>query len=169
MSVKFSGDTRDIVAGTKSSEVLVYDLVSNRISSQVANSHDDEINSVCFANRMHSQIIFTGSDDSLVKVWDRRALGSNREAGAFVGHCQGVTHVATKGDGIYLASNGKDQLLKVWDMRKMVTADRLRRITLPRGYPAYDYRWHAAYPLNNRQVKHEDDHSVFTFKGHDVM
>ena len=54
-------------------------------------------------------------------------------------------------------------------MRKMVTADRLRRITLPRGYPAYDYRWHAAYPLNNRQVKHEDDHSVFTFKGHDVM
>ena len=54
MSVKFSGDTRDIVAGTKSSEVLVYDLVSNRISSQVANSHDDEINSVCFANRMHS-------------------------------------------------------------------------------------------------------------------
>ena len=87
MSVKFSGDSRDIVAGTKSSEVLVYDLVSNRISSQVAHSHEDEINSVCFANRMHSQIIFTGSDDSLVKVWDRRALGNNREAGAFVGHC----------------------------------------------------------------------------------
>lgn len=108
MSIKFSGDTREIVAGTKGAEVLVYDLVSNRVSTKVTNCHDDEINSVCFANRQQSNIVFTGSDDSLIKVWDRRALGHNREAGAFVGHCEGVTHVASKGDGIYLASNAKD-------------------------------------------------------------
>ena len=30
-----------------------------------------------------------------------------------------MTNVASKGDGLYLASNGKDQLLKVWDIRKM--------------------------------------------------
>jgi len=63
---------------------------------------------VCFANRMHSNIIFTGSDDSMVKIWDRRALGTSREVGAFVGHCEGITHVASKGDGVYMASNGKD-------------------------------------------------------------
>ena len=131
MSIKFSGDTREIVAGTKSAEVLVYDLISNRVSTRVTNTHDDEINSVCFANRMQSNIIFTGSDDSLIKIWDRRALGNNREAGAFVGHCEGVTHVASKGDGFYMASNGKDQLLKVWDLRKAVTPERLNRLTLP--------------------------------------
>lgn len=109
MSVKFSGDTREIVAGTKGAEVMVYDLVSNRVSTKVNHCHDDEINSVCFANRSQSNIIFTGSDDFLIKVWDRRALGTNsREAGNFVGHCEGVTHVASKGDGFYLASNGKD-------------------------------------------------------------
>ena len=76
--------------------------------TRVAGTHDDEINSVCFANRQHSNIIFSGSDDSLVKVWDRRALGSNRPVGVFVGHAEGVTNIASKGDGIYLASNAKD-------------------------------------------------------------
>lgn len=108
MSLKFSGDGREILAGTKNSDIMIYDLISNRVSTKVTNSHDDEINSVCFANRMQSNIIFTGSDDSLIKIWDRRALGNNREAGAFIGHCEGITHVASKGDGIYMASNGKD-------------------------------------------------------------
>ena len=72
------------------------------------NTHTDEINSVCFANRMHSNIIFSGSDDGMIKVWDRRALNSNRPAGIFIGHAEGVSHVASKGDGIYLASNAKD-------------------------------------------------------------
>jgi hypothetical protein len=39
MSIKFSGDTREI------------DLISNKIVTKVAKAHDDEINSVCFANR----------------------------------------------------------------------------------------------------------------------
>eukprot|EP00347_Sterkiella_histriomuscorum_P003371 403364552 len=169
MSIKFSGDSREILAGTKNAEIMVYDLISNRVSTKVTSSHDDEINSVCFANRMQSNIIFTGSDDSLIKIWDRRALGNNREAGAFVGHCEGVTHVASKGDGIYMASNGKDQLLKVWDLRKMVSADRLRNISKPRGYPGYDYRWQQPYPWADRQVRHTEDTSIFTFKGHHVL
>jgi hypothetical protein len=28
--------------------------------------------------------------------------------GGFIGHHEGVTNVATKGDGVYVASNGKD-------------------------------------------------------------
>lgn len=35
MSLKFSGDSKDIVAGTKRAEVVVYDLVSNRIREVV--------------------------------------------------------------------------------------------------------------------------------------
>jgi len=64
--------------------------------------------------------LFTGSDDCFVKVWDRRNLAnSRRPAGVFIGHQEGVTNVTSKGDGLHLASNGKDQLLKVWDIRKM--------------------------------------------------
>jgi hypothetical protein len=28
--------------------------------------------------------------------------------GAFIGHSEGITNVTSKGDGIYVASNGKD-------------------------------------------------------------
>lgn len=91
MSLKFSGDSREIVAATKQAEVLVYDLISNRLITRVSDAHNDEINSVCFANRQTSNIIFTGSDDCMIKIWDRRAFGNGLFAGAFVGHCEGIT------------------------------------------------------------------------------
>lgn len=165
MSLKFSGDTKEIVACTKNAEVLIYDLNANRISSRVQDAHDNEINSVCFANRSNSNLIFTGSDDSLVKVWDRRSL--NREAGSFVGHSEGVTHVASKGDGILLASNAKDQLLKVWDIRKMVSPETMSNVRLPR-MSGFDYRWQQ-YPAFANVNKHKEDQSLFTFKGHKVL
>ena len=39
MSMKFSGDNREIVAGTKRSDILVYDLMANRVSTRVHNAH----------------------------------------------------------------------------------------------------------------------------------
>jgi hypothetical protein len=52
MSIKFSGDSREIVAGSKRADILVYDLFANRVSTRVPGCHNDEINSVCFANRL---------------------------------------------------------------------------------------------------------------------
>ena len=104
----------------------------------------------------------------MVKVWDRRAISSNIPVGIFVGHAEGITNVCSKGDGIYVASNGKDQLLKVWDIRKMVSYDRFKRIKTPVQDNGFDYRYGASYRMTNRQPKHPDDSSIFTFKGHEV-
>ena len=98
--------------------------MSNKVSARISSAHNDEINSVCFANRQHSNVFLSGSDDSMVKVWDRRSISNNRPVGIFVGHAEGITNVCSKGDGIYVASNGKDQLLKVWDIRKMVSFEK---------------------------------------------
>ena len=51
MSLKFSGDGKEILAGTKAAQLIVYDLTANRIVTRVGGTHRDEINSVCFANR----------------------------------------------------------------------------------------------------------------------
>lgn len=32
---------------------------------------------------------------------------------------EGITYVSAKGDGRYVISNGKDQALRLWDLRKM--------------------------------------------------
>jgi WD repeat-containing protein 23 len=38
-------------------------------------AHDNDVNTVCFADDA-ANIILTGSDDALIKVWDRRMLSA---------------------------------------------------------------------------------------------
>jgi DDB1- and CUL4-associated factor 11 len=88
MSIKFSGDSKEILGGSKSGCIFIYDLLQKRVSTIVSRAHQDEINSVCWANRETSNLLYTGSDDCFVKVWDRRSLTSSgaRPAGVLVGH-----------------------------------------------------------------------------------
>lgn len=36
-----------------------------------------------------------------------------------MGHLEGITFIDSRGDGRYFISNGKDQAIKLWDIRKM--------------------------------------------------
>lgn len=38
-----------------------------------------------------------------------------------MGHLEGITFLDSRGDGRYFISNGKDQAIKLWDIRKMST------------------------------------------------
>ena len=72
-------------------------------------AHKEAINSVCYLNKQSTNIILSAGDDSVIKLWDKRALTSgNRPSGAFFGHVEGITHIASKGDDKFIASNGKD-------------------------------------------------------------
>lgn len=54
------------------------------------------------------------------QVWDRRCLTARSQpAGILIGHLEGITFIDTRGDGRHLISNGKDQVIKLWDIRKM--------------------------------------------------
>ena len=73
---------------------------------------------------------------------DRRSLGSNPEpSGVLIGHTEGITYVSPKGDGRYIISNGKDQKLRLWDLRKMrsnLEFEAVQRHSY--GIPDFDYR-----------------------------
>lgn len=86
-------------------------------------AHDDDINAVCFADSASSNVLVSGSDDFSIKVWDRRSMRGRTPSGVLVGHTEGITFVAPKGDGRYVVSNGKDQTAKLWDLRKMYSAE----------------------------------------------
>ncbi|KAF5452415.1 hypothetical protein F2P56_027415 [Juglans regia] len=81
-----------------------------------------------------------------------------------MGHLEGITFLDSRGDERYLISNGKDQTIKLWDIRKMSSNAM---------YPVlrddeWDYRW-MDYPPHARTLKHPHDQSLATYRGHSVL
>ncbi|KVH94465.1 WD40 repeat-containing protein [Cynara cardunculus var. scolymus] len=146
-SVKFSNDGRELVAGSSDDSIYVYDIEANRLSLRIQ-AHTSDVNSVCFADEA-SHLIYSG----------------RKPAGILMGHLEGITFLDSRGDGRYFISNGKDQTIKLWDIRKMSS-----NATRTPGFRNYewDYRW-MDYPLRARDVKHPCDQSVATYKGHSVL
>ncbi|KAK1351796.1 Apoptotic protease-activating factor 1 [Heracleum sosnowskyi] len=163
-SVKFSTDGRELIAASSDASIYVYDLGANRISIRFP-AHRSDVNTVCFADES-GHIMYSGSDDGLCKVWDRRCLIKNEQAsGVLVGHLEGVTFIDSRGDGRHLISNGKDQTIKLWDIRKM--SSNLTQNPYERS-SQWDYRC-MEYPDHLKNICHPSDISLATFKGHAVL
>lgn len=168
-SLKFSNDGRELVAGSSGDSIYVYDLEANKRSLKIL-AHMSDVNSVCFADDS-GHLIFSGGDDNLCKVWDRRCFNAQgKPAGVLMGHLQGITFLDSRGDGRYFISNGKDQTIKLWDIRKMSSNAHARNWGNNLGFWNYDwdYRW-MDYPPQARILKHPCDQSVATYKGHSVL
>lgn len=163
-SVKFSTDGCELVAGSNDDAIYVYDLEANKLSMRIL-AHTSDVNTVCFADES-GHLIFSGSDDNLCKVWDRRCFVANgKPAGVLMGHLEGITFIDSRGDGRYFISNGKDQCIKLWDIRNM--SSNVTREFAFRSYE-WDYRW-MDYPPQARNLRHPYDQSVSTYKGHSVL
>ena len=165
-SIRFSGDGREIVAGTSDHSVYVYDLESRRSILSIP-GHNNHVNAVCFGDKSSPHILYSGSDDTTIKVWDRRSMGDSREAGVFMGHTEGLTYVDSKGDGRYVLSNGKDQTMKLWDLRKMMSTEKASKLDPSLYTSSFDYRF-MTYDEKDYDP-HPHDCSVVTFRGHRVL
>ncbi|KAL7611433.1 hypothetical protein Lser_V15G10518 [Lactuca serriola] len=166
-SVKFSTDGRELVAASSDDSIYVYDLAANKLNVRIP-AHRSDVNAVCFADEA-GHVLYSGSDDHLCKVWDRRCLGTRGiESGVLTGHLEGITFIDSHGDGHYLISNGKDQAIKLWDIRKMSSNARSNISIAPPRHIEWDYRW-MEYPSHLRNRKHPNDLSVCTYRGHRVL
>ncbi|OCK83813.1 WD40 repeat-like protein [Lepidopterella palustris CBS 459.81] len=165
-SLRFSGDGREIVAGTGDNSVYVYDIERRQSILRIP-GHDEDVNAVCFGDSQSPHILYSGSDDTTLKVWDRRSMGDGREAGIFLGHTEGLTYVDSKGDGRYVLSNGKDQTAKLWDLRKMMSKEKADNINVSDYTTNFEYRSNV-YNENDFRP-HPYDCSLVTFRGHKVL
>ncbi|XP_024386773.1 LEC14B protein isoform X2 [Physcomitrium patens] len=166
-SLQFSEDGRELVAGSNDKCIYVYDLEANKPVLRI-NAHKDDVNAVVFADES-CHLIFSGSDDNTCKVWDRRCFTlRGRPAGQLVGHLEGITFIDSRKDGRYFISNGKDQTIKLWDIRKMTSGPTTCKKDRKIPSFAWDYRW-MDYPGMGRDVRHPYDQSLMTYKGHLVL
>lgn len=144
----------------------MYDIEAQKSTLRI-NGHKGDVNAVCYGDKSSPHILYSGSDDTTIKVWDRRSMGDDREAGALVGHTEGLTYIDSKGDGRYVLSNAKDQTMKLWDLRKMMTTERFDTIRIEDYTTGFDYRFS---PYDEDEYEpHPHDCSVVTFRGHKVL
>ncbi|KAJ6611484.1 WD40-repeat-containing domain protein [Mycena sp. CBHHK59/15] len=165
-SCRFSADGNEVIAGGNG-QLFVYDLLANRRTVKIE-AHKDDVNSCCWADTASGNVLVSASDDSFLKVWDRRSLGmSQKPSGILMGHTEGITYVSAKGDGRYVISNGKDQKLRLWDLRKMRSNQELEAVERDFYGTNYDYRY-PHYP-KPRYPSHPKDCSVMVYHGHAVL
>ena len=138
-----------------------------RVIAKVENIHWEDINTLDIKVKGASDnLIVTGGDDAIINVLDKRLLGdeSHQTVGRFFGHNSGITSIDLTDNCTYIASNGKDQCVKLWDIRKMNPPSFYS--TIIRKSVDYDYRntkWD-----KSKEFVHEADNSIFTFRGHNT-
>ena len=166
-SCQFSADSREVLLGTKSNTIEIFDLNEQKIVYKVQNAHSDDINTTCYESD-ESPVIYSGSDDSLIKVWDKR-VSDSKVAGVLIGHREGITCVTSQNDGFHLISNGKDQALKYWDIRQMKSAQQYLDYRRTHKYSMQFNYMSRSYPLEDYTKKLAEDTSLLTFRGHKVL
>ncbi|GJJ09620.1 hypothetical protein Clacol_003843 [Clathrus columnatus] len=160
-SCRFSADGNEVIAGgngRNGGELRVYDLLTDRKTITI-DAHDNDVNSCCWADSASGNVL----------VRDRRSLGSTQKpSGVLVGHTEGITYVSAKGDGRYIISNGKDQAMRLWDLRKMRSNEEFETFSGKYyGHRSFDYRY-GSYP-KPKVAHHPKDCSVMVYRGHQVF
>eukprot|EP01026_Neomeris_dumetosa_P041188 TRINITY_DN34071_c0_g1_i5.p1 TRINITY_DN34071_c0_g1~~TRINITY_DN34071_c0_g1_i5.p1 ORF type:complete len:586 (+),score=64.29 TRINITY_DN34071_c0_g1_i5:32-1759(+) len=174
-SLDWASGNAEIAVGTNDNTFAIFDIERSR-TVHFIQGHRDDLNAVVYLDESNN-VLVTGSDDSQIYLWDRRTLpGTSIGAvlvpqGALVGHTEGITHIHSKGEGIHLVSNGKDQRAKLWDIRKCYSQSQVQnmdRKSIKAVECGQDYRWQQ-YPLRGYHVKHPYDISVQEYRGHTVQ
>ncbi|KAG7526849.1 DDB1-and CUL4-associated factor 11 [Solea senegalensis] len=168
-SLTASTDGKEVLGGANDGCLYVFDLEQNKRTLKI-DAHEDDVNTVAFADGS-SQLLFSGSDDALCKVWDRRTLREDRPqpVGQLAGHRDGITFIHSKGDARYLISNSKDQCIKLWDIRKFSPKEGLAASRLAVTHQNWDYRWQQVPQRALKKHKLTGDTSVMTYRGHGVL
>uniref|UniRef100_A0AAV1VPF2 Uncharacterized protein n=1 Tax=Peronospora matthiolae TaxID=2874970 RepID=A0AAV1VPF2_9STRA len=161
----------EFVAGTSQSSVVLMDMETRVPMCHVVGHHDD-VNAIAFVDGpLHTNVFVSGSDDMLIKLWDRRVLSESypKPQSVFTGHTDGITHISSRDDGYYFISNSKDQTTKLWDIRKCSSSNQLDEAAAFRKPFSWDYRFQAYPGRNMMPIEHPNDKSVMTYRGHMVV
>lgn len=168
----FSNCGKQVIAGCNDSCLYVYDLPSEQRSLKVQVCETADVNAVGFVDDT-SQIFYSGSDDGIIKIWDKRSLKETdpQPAGMLAGHFDGITYIDSRNDGRYLISNSKDQSIKLWDLRAFSPMDAHDRAEQNfNANQTWDYRWDKVPSKYYNVTKQMNgDTSVMTYRGHRIQ
>ncbi|CAK9295546.1 unnamed protein product [Gordionus sp. m RMFG-2023] len=168
-SLSYSPNGSEIIGGSTNGGIHIYDKEINK-KTLLIRGHEHDVNAVAFLNA--SDILLSGGDDGLVKVWDRRNLNESnpQPVGVWAGHSNGITFLDSKKDDRYLISNSKDQSIKLWDARKFSGRSGQEEALKAVSNQDWDYRWERIPESVKTIKKLKGDSSVMTYSGgHSIL
>ncbi|XP_003738146.1 DDB1- and CUL4-associated factor 11 [Galendromus occidentalis] len=162
--LKFAPSRDEIIAGTTDSSILFFDLKSLKQTQQIT-TQAGRIRGLALADP-YSQIFYTGGDDGLIKVWDRRTVqGSDSQpVGYLAGHRNAVLFIDSKNDGRYLISCSHDQSIKLWDIRSMTDKKAIQERRPLQGSIEWELRLVRPNRTDSWASPASGDASVLTFR-----
>merc|ERR1719228_1077409 len=93
------------------------DIRTGRVLTKVSENSGEIMPALTCAQFHPDGLIFgTGTDDSIIKIWD---LKERANVANFQGHSGPITSIAFSENGYYLATSADDSVVKLWDLRKL--------------------------------------------------
>lgn len=93
-------------------KVLVWD-VDGGFCTHYFKGHKGVVSSILFHPDIDKSLLFSGSDDATVRVWD---LLAKKCVATLDKHFSTVTSMAISSDGLTLLSAGRDKVVNLWDL-----------------------------------------------------
>ncbi|XP_037950826.1 DDB1- and CUL4-associated factor 11 [Teleopsis dalmanni] len=170
-SLRFSPDGKKLVGGCSNARVYLCDRETDTITYiQADHPSFVHINAISYVDELNPNLLLTGSNHGLLKLWDMRTVRNNKRDGSvctFYGHLDGITYIDSRNDGRHVLSNSKDQSIKLWDLRKSTNKSKIKKnFHLP--VFCWDYRWDSVPRELYNCKPREGDVSLMTYRGHRV-
>lgn len=123
--------TGDFVLSTSEDQHWAFsDIRAGRLLTKVSDTNNAPLTTAQF--HPDGLIFGTGTDDSLVKIWD---LKEQSNVANFPGHYGAITSISFSENGYYLATAADDACVKLWDLRKLKN---FKTLQLEEGYQIKD-------------------------------
>jgi pre-mRNA-processing factor 19 len=101
-----------LVSASKDKTWAFHNVETGKTLLQVTDVDDSPLTCVMF--HPDGLILVTGTEDSLIRVWDIKSL---KNVATFRGHKGAIADLKFSENGYYLATSAQDNALKLWDLR----------------------------------------------------
>ena len=136
------------IAGSNHS-ILIYDLKNYNLINSFS-GHDNFIYDIAFNPDKEKYILYSGSEDGSVKIWD---IVLNKNIGVLDGHSNGVRHILLTNDGRSLISITTDNNICVWKLSNHGTNHvLLKTITFNKSISSAIYFTRAVHAANAKEL-----------------
>lgn len=117
LSVAFSQDNRQIISGGRDKTIRLWNILGEN-KYTIESAHNDWVSSVRFSPDTKQELFFSAGWDRKVKLWDKKKMSEYIPEAPLNFSNQYLNTLSVAPSGAFLASGGKEGLLKIWGVKQ---------------------------------------------------